>query len=78
MRAMGEYTATDPRMISFSAGELMVKEKEEGGCATADRALSDVALLPLPPLLPLLPLPLLLLCRCSFDASATLESMCNA
>ena len=27
MRAVADYTATDPRMISFAAGELMIKEK---------------------------------------------------
>ena len=31
MRALGDYTASDARMISFSAGEVMIKEKEEGG-----------------------------------------------
>ena len=31
MRALTDYAASDPRMISFSAGELMVKEKEEAG-----------------------------------------------
>ena len=31
MRAIGDYISNDPRMISFSAGELMLKEKEEDG-----------------------------------------------
>ena len=31
MRAIGEYAATDARMISFAAGEVMYKEKDEGG-----------------------------------------------
>ena len=31
MRALTDYAASDPRMISFSTGEVMVKEKEEGG-----------------------------------------------
>ena len=31
MRAITDYHAADPRMISFAAGELMVKEKEEAG-----------------------------------------------
>jgi hypothetical protein len=31
VRAIGDYISNDPRMISFSAGELMLKEKEEAG-----------------------------------------------
>ena len=31
VRAIGDYISNDPRMISFSAGELMLKEKEEDG-----------------------------------------------
>ena len=31
MRALTDYAASDPRMISFATGELMIKEKEEAG-----------------------------------------------
>ena len=31
MRALTDYTASDPRMLSFHAGEVMTKEKEESG-----------------------------------------------
>jgi len=31
MRALTNYEATDARMLSFSAGEMMVKEREEAG-----------------------------------------------
>ena len=30
-RAVSEYTPTDPRMISMSVGEIVTKEKDEGG-----------------------------------------------
>ena len=31
MRAFGDYAATDPRMISFNTGDVLYKEREEGG-----------------------------------------------
>ena len=46
LRALGDYTATDPRMISFSAGEVMLKEREEGGWFFGSNSRGDQGFFP--------------------------------
>jgi len=46
MGAVGDYAATDARMISFSAGELMIKEKEEGGWFFGSNSRGDQGFFP--------------------------------
>jgi hypothetical protein len=46
MRAITAYAATDARMLSFAAGEMMVKEKEEGGWFYGKNARGDSGYFP--------------------------------